>query len=343
MSLAFADVPPAISTIVYFACGAGATAIFAFVLIAAARRRLAPVDAPDARRTHSKPTPRVGGVAVWLGFLCCIPLFGLERQAEGPLLAALAIAVVGAGDDWLRDRFPWYLKLAAQASAAAWLAWAAPSPWNLVFAVFLVFAMNAANFFDHADGLLFFGLLPSAFALGSPTGPILLGCLTVFGILNLSGRVFAGDAGSHSLALFVAAYLLRLPSGEDPAGRLAPFETKEIGLLPIAILALLLSLPLLDAAAVIFIRVVRGVPPWRATHDHLADRYRSRFGPRVKAWKAVSIWALSSIAAAVLASLLLQKGGDGAGIVIGSLAIIPGLVAVAVVALGTPSERAGPT
>jgi UDP-N-acetylmuramyl pentapeptide phosphotransferase/UDP-N-acetylglucosamine-1-phosphate transferase len=131
-----------------------------------------------ARDVHTRPTPRLGGVAIFLGVLVAFgvgsllpPLALIFReplQVPAVLGAALLIVVIGVIDDiWDLD---WFTKLAGQILAAGLLAWQGvqigwiPFPGGLaslssyqslaltIFVVVLV--MNAVNFVDGLDGLV---------------------------------------------------------------------------------------------------------------------------------------------------------------------------------------------
>lgn len=130
-----------------------------------------------ARDVHTRPTPRLGGVAMFLGmvvaFLVASQLgdFGIVFTEPGKVLglfgAALIIVLIGVADDlWDLD---WLAKLAGQIIAAGLLAWQGiqistlpiggqtiVSPYvSLIITVFaIVLVMNAINFIDGLDGLV---------------------------------------------------------------------------------------------------------------------------------------------------------------------------------------------
>jgi len=130
-----------------------------------------------ARDVHTRPTPRLGGIAMFLGMLVAmavaalLPAFGIvfaePNAIIGLLLASLIVVAVGVADDiWDLD---WTLKLAAQILAAGVLAWQGiqlytlpiggqtiVSPWiSLVITIVaVVLVMNAVNFIDGLDGLV---------------------------------------------------------------------------------------------------------------------------------------------------------------------------------------------
>lgn len=129
------------------------------------------------RDTHKQPTPRIGGVAMFLGFtvslLIAAPIgwFDVVFSDPTPIIAiavaALIITAVGFLDD-IYD-LDWTLKLAGQFIAAAVMAWNGVQIVSLpifgitvgsfgvsfVVTVFLaVLIMNAVNFIDGLDGLV---------------------------------------------------------------------------------------------------------------------------------------------------------------------------------------------
>ena len=129
------------------------------------------------RDVHTRPTPRLGGIAMFFGMLIAfavasqIDSFSIVFTEPGKVLgllgAASIIVLIGVADDiWDLD---WVTKLAGQFIAAGLLAWQGVqiitvpifgrtilSPYVLliitVFAIVLV--MNAINFIDGLDGLV---------------------------------------------------------------------------------------------------------------------------------------------------------------------------------------------
>lgn len=152
-----------------------ATASFA-VLRLSRRYRLAPEV--RARDVHRAPTPRLGGVAMFIGIIAAFALASTQQEFIGlfdgstkvwvVLGACAMIAVVGVLDDLLD--LDWMIKLAAQLAAAGLLAWqgvqivslpfgntlVVGSPaLNFVLTVLLMgLVMNAVNFVDGLDGLV---------------------------------------------------------------------------------------------------------------------------------------------------------------------------------------------
>lgn len=168
--------------IVFYVLVAGVAAIVTFALALviwklSTRFRLYPKI--RERDVHTRPTPRLGGVAMFFGVLVAfaigsqLPTLSIVFSEPGKILAVLGAAAIivgiGVADDiWDLD---WLTKLAGQIIAAALLAWQGIqivqlpglqdtalllSPYMfLAINVFLiVLVMNALNFIDGLDGLV---------------------------------------------------------------------------------------------------------------------------------------------------------------------------------------------
>ena len=150
-----------------------------FVLVPVAKRlalALGAITQVRARDVHTIPIPRLGGVAMYAGFVVAflvasqIPylakVFAFGSAAWGVLVGAGLMCLVGAVDDvWELD---WYAKLAGEILAAGVMAWqgvqlvtvplmgvTAGSPRLTIFVtiVAVVLVANAVNFVDGLDGL----------------------------------------------------------------------------------------------------------------------------------------------------------------------------------------------
>lgn len=166
-----------LSYLIVAAVATAVTALASYVVLRLSRRyNLAP--AVRARDVHATPTPRLGGIAMFLGLLAAfgtgmlIPEFQ-QLYTEGPEMWALVgacviIAAVGILDDLLD--LDWMIKLGAQFVATGLLAWnglqivslpigntlwVGSSGVNFFITVFLMtLVMNAVNFVDGLDGLV---------------------------------------------------------------------------------------------------------------------------------------------------------------------------------------------
>jgi len=190
-------------------------------------RRLAVIDVPNFRSSHTVPTVRGAGLAPAAGVLVALvltSLSGLGGEGKAALVAVTVVALVMAGIGLIEDvrGLRVRVRVLAQGTIAAALVSAlffsvGGSPWWVpVMAVAVTAYVNAANFMDGVDGIsALHGLVAGvhfAFVgvLMSQTGLLLTGAVTAavfvaFAPWNLlRGRVFLGDVGSYLLGALVA-------------------------------------------------------------------------------------------------------------------------------------------
>lgn len=275
----------------------GATLVIAFALGAALVRgsislshKARVYDSPDGvRKFQTAPIPRLGGVAVALGFLILVLLgfiyFGDSRQFAPILgigLPALAMALVGLADDY-RQLAPWP-RMAMQAGvalAAVLLGTSIELTGNsLVDAaltiLWIVAIVNGVNLLDNSDGLAAstvlvssIGIIAVAFLSGqqliSLLAIALMGLCLGFLVFNwFPARVYLGDSGAYFLGFLLAVLTIRL----RPAGIAFPWTA--------AIPLLLAALPLVDTSWVVVRRLSQGIHPFQPGRDHLSHSLQSR-------------------------------------------------------------------
>lgn len=194
------------------------------------------LDIPNARSSHSVPTPRGGGVAIVVSFLLALPWMAAAGIASWRLVWALlgagaGSALLGFLDDHRHVAARW--RLLGHFAAAVWaLFWLGGLPPVTIFghahdlawaghalaAVYLVWMLNLYNFMDGIDGIAGVEAIcvclsaAALFALSGPGEggqaagvwlPLLLAC-AVAGFLFWNfppARIFMGDAGSGFLGL----------------------------------------------------------------------------------------------------------------------------------------------
>ena len=98
----------------------GVAAILAWLLVPVAERiawRIGAIDYPNERSLHTKPTPKLGGLAIFVGIVVAAVLFlPWALQTQALLAGAVVITIVGVLDD-VFELNP-LLKLAGQVTAA---------------------------------------------------------------------------------------------------------------------------------------------------------------------------------------------------------------------------------
>jgi UDP-GlcNAc:undecaprenyl-phosphate GlcNAc-1-phosphate transferase len=242
---------------------------------------LGAVDLPGGRKTHREPMPRIGGLAVFFGFVAGMlfaaaatgNLFTFPQTGvywRGLAYAATGLLVVGLLDDLYRLSYLW--KFAAQIAAAVYV-------WNCGFRIetishplgggfdlqwlalpitllWIVGITNAVNLIDGLDGLAVgIALITTsavaviAFVRGelgvTAASVTLAGSLIGFLRFNFSpARIFLGDSGSLFLGFVLAVTSVRgSQKGPTAVAILVPL--------------LVLGLPLLDTGLAVVRRLYR--------------------------------------------------------------------------------------
>jgi UDP-GlcNAc:undecaprenyl-phosphate GlcNAc-1-phosphate transferase len=239
-------------------------------------------------KTHKKPTPYLGGVAVALGMAIALIFArtystfhtGTLRSLRGLLFGGTIVLLLGLADDVKHKGLGYRFKFMVQIVAAICLisfdirihfvhpAWVG----DLLTLIWVVGIINAVNIIDIMDGLasgiaviaslgFFFISLPSEQIHVNFAAAALAGALLGFIPFNLSRRykIFLGDTGS----LFIGFVLAALSMGTsythaNNAGVFAPI--------------LILGIPLYDTILVFFLRLQKGMSPFLGSHDHYALR-----------------------------------------------------------------------
>ena len=293
-----------LSVFLVVAPAAFGTLVLLRALLPNLRRRL--LDQPNARSSHSQPTPRGGGVAFvlvasaasvigWFGSpLPSEPAFPGSQLAMASLsLLALPLAVVGFLDD--RHNLPAGLRYGVQLATALLVILASPLPlpWQMMLLVIVAVTavINFTNFMDGLDGLvagcMAVALASAALWLAAPW-PIwaLVGALLGFLIWNWSpAKVFMGDVGSTFLGAVFAGLVLQAPTWPEALG------------------LLLVATPLLgDACLCVPRRLLAGQRVFQAHRLHLFQRLHQA------GWPHARVSSLYIGATAVLALALFWGG-----------------------------------
>lgn len=265
-------------------------AVVAFAVTGLATRRVLDwlqrrqiLDCPNERSSHTRPTPRGGGLAVTPAVLAgwAVALGqGTVPSAWTGVAVAAALALMIAS--WLDDRrsLPVAPRFAAHAAAVFGLLLLLPDDalvfqgllprWAdlLVAGLGCLWFVNLYNFMDGIDGItgvetaaLGAGIAVVAAISGTGAGlvPLALACaaagLAFLGWNWHPARVFLGDVGSIPLGLLLGGLLVQLAA----AGQLAAAL-----ILPLYYLA--------DATITLGKRALRGEKVWQAHRQHFYQR-----------------------------------------------------------------------
>lgn len=198
------------------------------------------LDLPNARSSHTAPTPLGGGIAIAFVLCLVLPLLAWQGALEwrlclGLVGAGLGVCVIGALDDFWRDISAFW-RLTVHFMAAAWvLAWVGnplldvvppleTSSWLAAActALYLVWLLNLYNFMDGIDGLagmeavsvcgsmVLVYQLAGVGAYGGILSATVAAAVGGFLVWNFPrARIFLGDAGSGFIGILLGAMSLQ--------------------------------------------------------------------------------------------------------------------------------------
>ena len=249
------------------------------------------IDVPkDNRRMHKVPIPRLGGLAIFIGFMVSVLLFvPITPEMRSILLGAVIIVVLGVVDDIMA--LPAMLKFVVQIIAALIpalggvriLAFSNPNIfsdnlyWVLdglsipITVLWIVAITNSVNLIDGLDGLangvsaisattmLLIALLISE-AQVALVMAALVGACVGFMPYNLNpAKMFMGDTGATFLGYILATMSIQ-------------GLFKYYALISFVVPFLILGLPIFDTAFAFIRRIAHGQSPMHADRSHIHHR-----------------------------------------------------------------------
>jgi len=253
--------------------------------------RVGAMDVPkDSRRVHTHPIPRLGGLAIFVGFVLSVVFFAdITIQFRGVLLGAVIIVAVGVVDDIMS--LPALLKFFIQIIAALVAVFHGvvidifSNPFffstaqyiNLKFlsipitVIWIVAITNSVNLIDGLDGLAVgvstissIAMLIIAYMVSDHNVAVVLAALTgaCLGFLPFNfnpAKIFMGDTGALLLGYVLATVSI-----------LGLF--KFYAVVSFAVPFLVLALPLLDTSLAFFRRLLKGQNPMSPDRGHVHHR-----------------------------------------------------------------------
>ncbi len=248
--------------------------------------RLHAVDVPkDDRRMHKIPTPRMGGVAIFIGI--CLTMLAFCHPSDfitSALYGTLMMVVMGVFDDIFSLNA--FLKLGVQVVAALLVAlngvcvkfisigdkFYSFGNWSILITVIWIVALtNALNLIDGLDGLacgvsiicsislLFVTLIVGDVQAALITAIIVGACLGFMPYNMHPAKIFMGDSGSQPLGFLLAVLSVQ---GVFKTSTALSF------IIPLSIFAL----PLFDTTFTILRRILHGKSPFSADRGHIHHR-----------------------------------------------------------------------
>jgi len=251
------------------------------------------IDVPkDARRVHKSPIPRLGGLAIFIGFVLSVLVFAeIDTQVRGVLIGAVIIVILGVLDDIFTLKA--YIKFLVQIGAAAVavyhdvvieilsnpFAFSGSSSEFIFFGslaipitiIWIVGITNSVNLIDGLDGLAVgvstisaTVILIIALMVSYPNVAIIMAALVgaCIGFLPYNfnpAKIFMGDTGALLLGYLLATVSI-----------IGLF--KFYAVVSFAAPLLVLAVPLFDTAFAFIRRLIKGQNPMVADRGHFHHR-----------------------------------------------------------------------
>ena len=277
---------------VLLALGLAAAVSFASTpLVKALSVKVGAVDVPkDARRMHDHPIPRMGGLAIFFGFVAAMLLMvPLDTERKGMLLGAVIIVVLGIFDDIYA--LPAKPKFLVQIIAALIAVLAgnrievlsnpnifSPNPyWELgvlsvpFTVIWIVAITNAVNLIDGLDGLacgvstisaatmLVIALLVSERDVAVIMAALAGACMGFLPYNFNPAKIFMGDTGATFLGFIMATMSVE-------------GMFKQYTIISFVVPFLMLGLPIFDVCFAVVRRVSHGQSPMKPDRGHVHHR-----------------------------------------------------------------------
>lgn len=316
--------------------------------------KLGAIDVPkDERRMHKVPIPRMGGLAIFLGFIISVLLFvEVDDQMKGILLGSVIIVVMGIIDDItpLRASLKFVIQILAalipvyygvQITCVSNPNLFSDNPyWNFgwlsipITVIWIVGLTNAVNLIDGLDGLAIgvssisaLTMLAIAILVAEPQVAVimaaLVGACIGFMPYNMNpAKIFMGDTGSTFLGYILACITIQ-------------GLFKFYAVISFVVPFLILGLPIFDTMFAIIRRISHGQNPMAPDRSHVHHRLID-MGLNQKQAVAV-LYVISAILG--LSAVVLATSGEIKAILCLMALIIVCLIAVRVIFLPHMSDE----
>lgn len=248
--------------------------------------KIGAVDVPlDSRRIHTKPIPRIGGLAIYLSFTVTTLLFcDISRELVTIWVGGACLVILGILDDIYRLNA--WLKFAIQIAVAGFAVWNGCvidhinlggvyvhlGYLSIPLTIFWIAGLtNAINFIDGLDGLACgvsaissLSLLVVVLLHGDVVSTVICGILfgSCLGFLPFNfnpARIFMGDTGALFLGFTLAVLSVH-----------GVFKLHAV--LSFIVPLIIFAIPIFDAAFAIIRRLIAGKSPFAPDRGHIHHR-----------------------------------------------------------------------
>lgn len=249
------------------------------------------IDIPRNRHIHTKPIPKLGGVAMFIGFLIGYMIFGIHSVTmNAVLIGSFFIILIGVVDDIVELK-P-ITKFSGQLAATCVIVFYGNMVMNsisafgfelnfpigishLITIFFILGCINCINLIDGLDGLsggisfIYFltvgiiSIIKGSFGLEYILSFIMVGSVLGFLAYNFNpATIFAGDSGSMFMGFIISVIAL--------------LGFKNVTLTSLIIPLLILAIPILDTLFAIIRRLIKGQSIAQADKSHIHHQFLSR-------------------------------------------------------------------
>jgi Fuc2NAc and GlcNAc transferase len=294
MLLLYSDsIGPAGAATVLIAAVSGLASLLTTGLVRVSALRHNVLDLPNARSSHTTPTPRGGGLAIIVGIMLGLAIAGGRHLADSREILTVAVGVVALGfAGWVDDTRGLRAdrRLVVHVLVALWTLYMLGGLPNvrigsgsltlgaagyLLGLVGIVWSINLFNFMDGIDGLagsqavLIFGVA-AVWLVAS--GNHHLGSIAVIVASAAAGflvwnwppaKIFMGDVGSGTLGYLVAALAI---------------SSENRGSVPLLTFAILGGVFVIDSTMTLVRRVAHGERATDAHRNHAYQRLSRAWG-----------------------------------------------------------------
>jgi UDP-GlcNAc:undecaprenyl-phosphate/decaprenyl-phosphate GlcNAc-1-phosphate transferase len=253
---------------------------------------------PDGRTSHNDPTPALGGIAIFAGYILATNIVAGEYfnfELNYLTTGLIVIFIVGVKDDVMGGKA--WKKLIGQILAVAIISILAdvrisnlynlfgigdiPFLLSITITVFvLLVIINGFNLIDGIDGLasgvgiLIASILGIWFYVTNNIActvmcSALAGALIAFfwfNVFNKKNKIFLGDTGSLTIGLVMGVLMVRFLQLVTSSKGIASINSAP------AYTISLFIIPLFDSLRVFIIRIAQGKSPFHADRQHIHHR-----------------------------------------------------------------------
>ena len=248
------------------------------------------VDVPGGRHIHKKTTPKLGGLAIFFGFLLGYMIFGTHSSImNGILIGSFIIILIGVIDDITElGALPQFIGQLASACVVVFYGGLLIRDVNafglyIDFSIlsypltifFIVGCINCINLIDGLDGLsggissIYYLTIGIIAIIQGKTGLdfvlafTMLGSTLGFLVYNFNpASIFAGDCGSNFMGFMIAVIAL--------------LGFKNVTMTSFIIPLIILAIPILDTLFALIRRFLKKQPLFEGDKFHLHHQFLNR-------------------------------------------------------------------